>query len=40
MIDMFDLDSIKLEDDLIFYNNGKRLVLNDGMVIDIVEEES
>lgn len=40
MIDMFDLDSITLEDALRFYNNGKRLVLNDGMVIDIVEEES
>ncbi len=38
MIDMFDLDSITLEDALRFYNNGKRLTLNDGVVVDIVEE--
>lgn len=38
MVDMFDLNSVTLEDALRFYNNGKRLVLNDGMVIDIVEE--
>lgn len=40
MVNMFDFDSITLEDALRFYNNGKRLVLNDGMVIDIVEEEN
>lgn len=40
MFDIFDLDSITLEDALRFYNNGKRLVLNDGFVVDIVEEEN
>lgn len=39
MVDMFDLDSITLEDALRFYHNGKRLTLNDGIVVDIIMEE-
>lgn len=36
---VIDLDSITLEDCERFYNNEKRLIVNDGRVVDIVEED-
>ena len=36
---IIDLDSITLADCENFYNNGKRMIANDGRIIDIVEEE-
>lgn len=36
---IIDLDSITLEDCERFYKNGKRLIVNDGRVVNIVEEE-
>lgn len=36
---IIDLDSITLADCENFYNNGKRMVVNDGRIVDIVEEE-
>lgn len=37
---VIDLDSITLEDCERFYVNGKRLIVNDGRVVNIVEEEN
>ena len=34
---VIDLDGITLEDCERFYANGKRLIINDGKVVDIVE---
>lgn len=36
---VIDLDGITLEDCERFYANGKRLIINDGRVVDIVEED-
>lgn len=36
---VIDLDSIALEDCERFYVNGKRLIVNDGRVVNIVEED-
>lgn len=36
---VIDLDSIILEDCERFYENGKRLIINDGRVVNIVEED-
>lgn len=36
---VIDLDSITKEDCERFYTNGKRLIVNDGRVINIVEED-
>ena len=36
---VIDLDSITLEDCERFYANGKRLIVNDGRIVDIVEED-
>ena len=36
---VIDLDSITKEDCERFYNNGKRLIVNEGRVVDIVEED-
>lgn len=36
---VIDLDSITLEDCERFYTNGKRLIVNDGRVVNIVEED-
>lgn len=36
---VIDLDSITLEDCERFYKNRKRLIINDGRVVDIVEED-
>ena len=36
---IIDLDGITLEDCERFYANGKRLIVNDGRVADIVEED-
>ena len=36
---VIDLDSITKEDCERFYANGKRLIINDGIVVDIVEED-
>lgn len=36
---VIDLDSITLEDCERFYENGKRLIINDGRVVDIMEED-
>lgn len=36
---VIDLDSITLEDCERFYNNEKRLIVNDGRIVDIVEED-
>lgn len=36
---VIDLDNITLEDCERFYANGKRLIVNDGRIIDIVEED-
>ena len=36
---VIDLDGITLEDCERFYENDKRLIVNDGKVIDIVEED-
>lgn len=35
---VIDLDGVTLEDCDRFYTNGKRLIVNDGRVVDIVEE--
>ena len=35
---VIDLDGVTLEDCERFYANGKRLIVNDGRVVDIVEE--
>lgn len=35
---IIDLDNITLDDCDRFYQNNKRLIINDGRVIDIVEE--
>ena len=35
---VIDLDGVTLEDCERFYNNDKRLIVNDGRVVDIVEE--
>lgn len=37
---VIDLDGITLEDCERFYENEKRLIVNDGRVVDIVEEEN
>ena len=37
---VIDLNSITKEDCERFYANGKRLIINDGRIIDIVEEEN
>ena len=37
---IIDLDSITLEDCKRFYENGKRMIVNDGRIVDIVEEEN
>ena len=37
---IIDLDSITLADCENFYNNGKRIIINDGRNVDIVEEEN
>lgn len=37
---VIDLDSITKEDCERFYANGKRLIINDGRVVNIVEEEN
>ena len=37
---VIDLDGVTLEDCERFYANGKRLIVNDGRIIDIVEEEN
>ena len=36
---VIDLYGITLEDCERFYTNGKRLIINDGRVVDIVEED-
>ena len=36
---MIDYDNMTLEDCERFYANGKRLIINDGRIIDIVEED-
>ena len=36
---VIDLDNITKEDCERFYGNGKRLIVNDGRIIDIVEED-
>ena len=36
---VIDLDSITLEDCERFYANGKRLIVNDGRIVYIVEED-
>ena len=36
---VIDLNSITLADCERFYKNGKRLIVNDGRVVDIVEED-
>ena len=36
---VIDLNSIAKEDCERFYTNGKRLIINDGRVVDIVEED-
>ena len=36
---VIDLDGITKEDCERFYANGKRLIINDGRIIDIVEED-
>ena len=36
---IIDLDGITLEDCERFYENEKRLIVNDGRVVDIVEED-
>ena len=36
---IIDLDSITLEDCERLYENGKKLIVNDGRVVDIVEED-
>ena len=36
---VIDLNSITKEDWERFYANGKRLIINDGRIIDIVEED-
>ena len=36
---VIDLNSITLEDCERFYKNGKRLIVNDGRVVNIVEED-
>ena len=36
---VIDLNSITKEDCERFYENGKRLIVNDGIVVDIVEED-
>ena len=36
---VIDLDGITLEDCERFYAKGKRLIVNDGKVVDIVEED-
>ena len=36
---VIDLDNIILEDCERFYENGKRLIINDGRVVNIVEED-
>ena len=36
---VIDLDSVTLEDCERFYENGNRLIVNDGRVINIVEED-
>ena len=36
---VIDLDGVTLEDCERFYANSKRLIVNDGRVVDIVEED-
>ena len=36
---VIDLDGVTLEDCERFYDNGNRLIVNDGRVINIVEED-
>ena len=36
---IIDLDSITLEDCERFYENSKRLIVNDGRIVNIVEED-
>ena len=36
---VIDLDGVTLEDCERFYENGNRLIVNDGRVINIVEED-
>ena len=36
---VIDLYDITLEDCERFYTNGKRLIVNDGRIVDIVEED-
>ena len=36
---VIDLDSVTLEDCERFYENGNRLIVNDGRVVNIVEED-
>ena len=36
---IIDLDSITLEDCERFYANSKRLIVNDGRIVNIVEED-
>ena len=36
---VIDLDDITLEDCERFYVNGKRLIINDGRIVNIVEED-
>lgn len=37
---VIDLDSITLEDCERFYENDKRVIVNDGRIVNIVEEEN
>ena len=36
---VIDYDNVTLEDCERFYANGKRLIVNDGRIVDIVEED-
>ena len=36
---VIDLDGVPLEDCERFYENGNRLIVNDGRIVDIVEED-
>lgn len=36
---IIDLDNLTISDCEIFYNNGKRMIINDGRIVNIVEED-
>ena len=36
---IIDLDNLTISDCENFYNNGKRMIVNDGRIVDIVEED-